>query len=397
MTVAFHSATNKFAPRLGSQYLAHERLEGTLPISAVDTITLAFRHTKRQLIEPFRFWQWTRLAIVGLLAGEMGSGGGFNVPSGFHIPQQGGGSSRHLMAQGLPHLDPAALAALIAVAVIIGFVFMIIMLYVSSVMRFVLFDSVLAKECKIRKSWIARQGPGWKFFLWHIGFLLVMIAASVILLGIPAALAFGMGWFNQPRQHLAPLIILGLLTFAVFFLFVIATALVQVLTKDFVVPQMALEGISAIEGWRRLWAMMQAEKSGYAVYIGMKIVLAIGAGIVIGIATILLGLLIAVPAIVVAIVTVMTGKSAGLEWNVFTITAAVVAGCVLFAIFFYVVALISVPAIVFFPAYSIYFFAPRYRPLSLVLYPPPAASPLLTSNTWPPPEPPEIPPTPQPA
>ena len=38
------------------------------------------------------------------------------------------------------------------------------------------------------------------------------------------------------------------------------------------------------------------------------------------------------------------------------------AGCVLFAIFFYVVALISVPAIVFFPAYSIYFFAPRYRP-----------------------------------
>ena len=140
-----------------------------------------------------------------------------------------------------------------------------------------------------------------------------MIAASVILLGIPAALAFGMGWFDQPRQHLAPLIILGLLTFAVFFLFVIATALVQVLTKDFVVPQMALEGISAIEGWRRLWAMMQAEKSGYAVYIGMKIVLAIGAGIVIGIATILLGLLIAVPAIVVAIVTVMTGKT--LAWS----------------------------------------------------------------------------------
>ncbi len=368
-----------------------------MPISAVDTITLAFRHTKRQLIEPFRFWQWTRLAIVGLLAGEMGSGGGVNFPSGFHIPQQGGGSSRHFMAQGLPHLDPAILAALIGVAAVTGFIFVVAMLYVSSVMRFILFDSVLAKECRIRKSWTARQGPGWKYFLWHIGYLLIMIAASVILIGIPAALAFGMGWFNQPRQHLAPLILLGILTFAIFFLFVIAAALVQVLTKDFVVPQMALEGIGALDGWRRLWAMMKAEKSAYAIYIGMKIVLAIGAGIVIGIATILLGLILAVPAIVVAVVTVMTGKSAGLEWNVFTITAAVVAGCVLFAIFFYIVSLISVPAIVFFPAYSIYFFAPRYRPLSLALYPPPADTALQASNNWPPPEPPTIPPAPQPA
>ena len=36
----------------------------------------------------------------------------------------------------------------------------------------------------------------------------------------------------------------------------------------------------------------------------------------------------------------------------------------------YLVSLISVPAIVFFPAYSIYFFAARYRPLSLALYSP---------------------------
>ncbi|HEV2470142.1 MAG TPA: hypothetical protein VGS78_13205 [Candidatus Sulfotelmatobacter sp.] len=43
------------------------------------------------------------------------------------------------------------------------------------------------------------------------------------------------------------------------------------------------------------------------------------------------------------------------------------------AILFYVIALVSVPAIVFFPAYSIYFFAPRYRPLSVALYPPPNA------------------------
>jgi hypothetical protein len=176
--------------------------------------------------------------------------------------------------------------------------------------------------------------------------------------------------------------------FFVFFAFAIAAAVVQVLTKDFVVPQMALEGIGAIEGWRRLWLMIQLEKTGYAIYVGMKIVLAIGAGIIIGIASIILALIVAVPIIGIAIAAVFAGKTSGMTWNVFTITAAIVAGCVVFAIVFYLIALVSVPAIVFFPAYSIYFFAARYRPLSLVLYPPP-------SGYSPPSEPPPMDPTPQ--
>ncbi len=43
-------------------------------------------------------------------------------------------------------------------------------------------------------------------------------------------------------------------------LFFVATVVILVLTKDFVVPQMALEDIDAMEGWRRLWPMMQAPK-----------------------------------------------------------------------------------------------------------------------------------------
>lgn len=358
-----------------------------MPISAVDTITLAFQHTKRQLIQPFRFWQWTRLAFVGLLAGEMGSGGSFNFPSNFRIPHQGG-PSRHFAAQTFPHIDPALVGSLIAVLIVTGLVFFIVMLYISSVMRFILFDSVLAKECHIRDGWSRRQGPGWRLFLWHLGFLFVTFGCMAVLVGIPALFAYGMGWFTTPREHIVPLVLTGIVVFFVFFAFAIAAAVVQVLTKDFVVPQMALEGIGAIEGWRRLWPMIQPEKSGYAIYVGMKIVLAIGAGIVIGIASIILALIVAVPIIGIAIAAVFAGKTSGMTWNVFTITAAIVAGCVVFAIFFYLIALVSVPAIVFFPAYSIYFFAARYRPLSLVLYPPP-------SGYSPPSEPPPMDPTPQ--
>ncbi|MGA8343109.1 MAG: hypothetical protein WB781_14335 [Candidatus Sulfotelmatobacter sp.] len=346
-----------------------------MPISAVDTITLAFQHTKRQLLQPFRFGQWTRLAVVGLLAGEMGSGGSFNFPTSF---PHSTGTSRHFMEQGFPKIDPAILGGLIATLVVTGVVFLIVMMYINSVMRFILFDSVLTKECRIRQGWSRRQSAGWKYFLWQLGFMLVTLAGIAILLGIPAGFAFGMGWFNPPREHVLALVLSGIVVFFLMFVFFLTVAVVHVFTKDFVVPQMALEDIGAVEGWRRLWPMIQAEQGGYAVYVGMKIVLAIGAGIVIGIASLILGLIVAIPAAGLGIIAVLTGKTAGLTWNVFTITLAVVVGCMFLAVFLYLVALIAVPAIVFFPAYAIYFFAARYRSLSLVLYPPPPPLALVT-------------------
>jgi hypothetical protein len=365
-----------------------------LPISAVDSISLAVEHTKQQLFKPFRFGQWTKLAIVGLLAGELGSGGGLNR-SNFNFPQHPG-TSQHFFDSGLSGIDPALLASLIAVLVFAGLTFGIIMLYVSSVMRFILFDSILAKQCHIRQGWSRRQGPGWRYFLWHLLYLLVALGGLVVLVCIPLALAFAMGWLKAPKEHLLPLILGGVILFFVLVLFLIAMAVISVLTKDFVVPQMALEDIGALEGWRRLWPAIQAEKGGYAGYIGMKILMAIGAGIVVGIATLILGLIIAIPTVGLSIIAIFTGKSAGLTWNVYTITLAVVVGCILLAIFFYLIALLSVPVMVFFPAYSIYFFGSRYPALSRVLYPPPPTTTQIPSGAAPPYQPPPLPPTPEP-
>lgn len=359
-----------------------------MPISGVDTITLAFQHTKRQLVQPFRFWQWTRLALVGLLAGEMGSGG-FHVPTNFFPPHHGG-SSRHFLDPGvggfpgLDNFDPAMYAGLIAAIVGVAVVFGVIMMYISSVMRFILFDSVLAKECHIRVGWSRRQGPAWRFFLWQLGYMLVTLAGITILVGIPAAIALGLGWFKDPSDHVLGWVLGAIVLLFFILIFGVAAAVVQVMTKDFVIPQMALESIGPLEAWRRLWPMLQMEKGAYAAYIGMKVVLAIGAGIVIGIVSIILGLIVAIPAVGFGIVAVIGGKTAGLTWNAYTITLAVVVGCVLLAIFFYLMSLVAVPAIVFFPAYSIYFFAPRYRALSVVLYPPPPAPPAAPPEPLPP-------------
>ena len=366
-----------------------------MPISAVDTITLAFQHTKRQLIQPFRFGQWSRLALVGLLAGEMGSGGSCNAPSNFNIPQHPG-ASRHLLDTGFGSIDPALYAGMIAVLIVAGLVFGILFMYISSVMRFILFDSVLTKECHIRQGWSRRQYPGWRYFLFQLCYTLATLAGLVVLVGIPALFAYTAGWFHEPRQHVLGLVLGGIVVFFLLVIFGVTAAVVHVLTKDFVVPQMALESVGVIEAWRRLWPMLQSEQGGYAAYIGMKIVLAIGAGIIIGLVSLVAGLLFVIPAAGLVIAAVVGGKTAGLTWNVFTITIAVVVGCILLAVFMYLLALIAVPAIVFFPAYSIYFFAARYRALSLVLYPPPPPAPAFGTGGGPPQEPPPLPPIPQP-
>jgi hypothetical protein len=371
-----------------------------LPFSAVDAISPAIEHTKRQLFQPFRLGQWWRLGLVGLLAGELGSGG-FRVPnlSTFNLPRHTGGT-QNFQSSGLGGMDPMLLAGVIAVLLASGLVLGILLMYIGSVMRFILFDSVLARECHIRQGWSRRQGPGFRYFLWKLVYALAMFGVLVVLVGIPLGFAFAVGWLSDPKEHVVALVLGGIALFFAFIIFMLAAAVVYVLTKDFVVPQMALEGIGAMEGWSRLWAMIKAEKGGYAGYLGMKIVLAIVAGIIFGIIGFILALVILIPAVGVAIAAVLGGKAAGLSWTVGTITLAVVAGSVFLAVFLFIMSLISVPAIVFFPAYSIYFFAARYPRLSAVLYPAPPAPPvpqIPPGTSTPPYEPPPLPPAPAPA
>ena len=362
-----------------------------MPISAVDAITPAFQHARQQLLQPFRASQWAKLGLVGLLAGEMSSGGGGCNPGSFQMPTHPNHSQRFLEL-GLAGVNPMLYASLIAVLVVAGLVLMVLFLYANSVMRFVLFDSVVAKECRVWESWGRRQGPGRRYFVWQILLFLSWMVGLTILIGIPAGFAFLVGWLKAPKEHMIPLILGGMALFFVVMVFVVAQLVVHVMTKDFVVPQMALEEIGPIEGWRRLWPQIKAEKGGYAGYIGMKIVMGIGAAVVLGIVSAIVMLLFLIPVGGLGAVAVIAGMAAGLTWNLYTITLAVVAGCGAILFILYLLSLVSVPAVVFFPAYAIYFFASRYPALDVLLHPAPPP-PMISS---PPPEAPPLPPAPEP-
>jgi hypothetical protein len=351
----------------------------------VDAVQPAFQHVKQQLLKPFLFAQWARLALVGLLSGEAGAGGGcnsnFNWPSTPH--PRGSGQVIHAalrsqhshVAQPWQQLaqHPVMSAGLVTLLVVAGLGLFVLLIYISSVARFILFDSVIAKECHIRKGWVRHRHHGFQLFGWQILLLLASFASFMVVLGIPLAGAWSLGWFTHPREHLLALLLGGGVFLMLFFAFLLTLGVVHVMTKDFVVPQMALENISAMEGWRRLWLWLKAEKGGYGGYIGMKIVLAIGAGVVLGIITFIALLVLLIPVGGVGAIAVIAGAAAGLTWNLYTITLAVVAAGILFAVIMFVASFICVPAIVFFPAYSIHFFAPRYPALAALLWPQPVA------------------------
>jgi hypothetical protein len=345
-----------------------------LPISAADAINPALQHAKTQLFQPFRFRQWWRLSVVGFLAGELGSGG-FNAS--FQIPatHNHGGSKQFLGLSWPWHLGehPALLAGLITLLIVMALGIIVLFTYVSSVMRFILFDSIVTKECHIREGWARRRREGRHLFVWQILLSLLGLASLMVLIGIPLALAWGDGWFKHPGEHVGRLILGGLFLFFVLLTLVVGFAVVHVMTKDFVVPQMALEGISAFEGWNRLWLWLKAEKGAYAGYIGMKIVLAIAASMALTIISLIAILILLIPAGGIGAFVLLSAKAAGLSWNVYTITLAVAAAGALFAIVLFVVSLISVPTVVFFPAYSIYFFASRYPALASLIWPAPEA------------------------
>ncbi len=352
-----------------------------MPASAVDCVQPALQHVREQLFTRFRWGQWSRLALVGILAAELHVGGCNFGNFGQLLqqpPRSHSGLMRSSLPPGFPRFNPAHIpehlgqfVGLIVVAIFALIVLSVVFLYINSVFRFILFDSVLRRECSIGGGWSKWRRAGGRFFLWQIVFQIAVWLFLALLVGVPLALAFAAGWMTDLRQHLARLVIGGILLVGLFVVFALAAAVVQVLAKDFLVPLMALEGLDFADGWHRLLGMIGREKGRYAVYLLLKLVLAIAAGILFTIIAIVPVLFVVVP----AVIAMVAGSAAGMGWNVTTISLAIIFGSLLFFLLIYLVALVCVPATVFFPAYAMYFLAARYPALDALLHPAPAPAP----------------------
>jgi hypothetical protein len=360
-----------------------------LPVSAVDCVQPALHHTRQQLFTRFHFGQWTRLALVGILAAEVHVGGcNFgNVGQFTHPRKPENMPSLSRLPSGWPPFNPSHISdhlgqivGLIVVAVFVAVVLGFVFLYLNSVFRFVLFDSVLRRECSISEAWRRWDRAGGRFFLWQIVLQIAVWLFLLVLVVVPVAVALAAGWATNLREHIARLIVGVILLGGLLLVFALTTVVVQVLARDFLVPIMALENLDFADGWHRLLGIIGPEKGRFAVYLLLKLVLSIAAGILSTIIAIIPALIVVIP----SVVAVLAGRAAGMGWNVATISLAIIFGTLLLLLLIYLIALVSVPATVFFPAYALYFLAARYPTLDVLLHPVPV-----------PPPAPELPPVPE--
>jgi hypothetical protein len=367
-----------------------------LAVSAVDCVQPALQHTREQLFRPFRFGQWSRLALVGFLAAELHTSGcnfnGFSFP----FPQQRRG--HEFVAAPFPVIDPAhiaqlagLIAALVGIAIVVFFIF----LYLNSVFRFILFDSVIKKRCSISEGWSRWHRAGRRYFVWQLVLLITEFLTLGVLIGVPLACAAALGWFRNIGQHLGRTVLGVILLLGLLLVFFLLAIIVQLLAKDFLVPIMALDDEDFADGWSRLLALIRPEPGKFAIYLLLKVVMAVAAAILFGILLILPILALVLP----AVLAVFAGYKAGLGWNAATVSLAIIGGTMLLSLLLYLVALVNVPATIFFPAFSLYFFASRYPKLDALLNPAPMpVAPVLPPlpEFSPPFEAPPLPPSPEP-
>jgi len=338
--------------------------------SAVDAISPAFEHTKRQLFRPFRFGRWARLAVVAVVTGEFANGG-FSGSSNFNFPTatQPGHKFSLLVEPWQENWPELLLRYLpwILVGVVALLCLWTLWYYAESVFRFILFDAVLRGKYEIRAGWRQWRAAGRSYFWWQMAFSSVLLVVMGIVAGVPALLCWRAGIFKSPGDYIGTLIGVGLLVFFALMAVVLLGLLISLLARDFVVPVMAMENVRVLDGWRRLLPMLRGEKGAYAVYVLMKIVLTVGSAILFGILNAIVFLCLAIPVGIVGVLLYVAAKTTGFVWNAYTMTAAGVLGvAALFAIF-YVSGFVYAPGLMFFQSYALRFLGARYEKLGAAL------------------------------
>jgi len=195
--------------------------------------------------------------------------------------------------------------------------------------------------------------------------MLAALAALALMLGPIIWIAVTAKGHNPGA--LAAAITTVILLFLAGMVLLAAVMVLSVLAKDFVVPYVALEGVSVTEGWRRLGAVMAADWKNFAGYLLMKAVLAVGSAMFFAIIDVIVIFVLAVPTVAVIVVIVALWPKGPPPMSL--IAAAVAGGALALSALFYLIAFISVPATYFFQSYALHFQAERYPRLAGLLRP----------------------------
>ncbi|HZS29138.1 MAG TPA: hypothetical protein VFB76_18065 [Candidatus Angelobacter sp.] len=349
-------------------------------LSAIDSIGPAFSRVGTILFKPFRLGTWIKMGFIGLLGGGLAT---FSMNMNFHAPImpprdshgdfpsdllyeiQRAIHSVHL--ENYLHTHFHIIVAVLALIIAISLIF----LYLFCRFRFVLFDSVISSQPTVKRGWRQYASQANRYFGFWLAFRIVTLASMVFIIGVPLWHAYKSGAFSGDGSIASLFHMLASIALSAFAA-VAVFAIVSTLMKDFIMPIMALDGLLLGDAWSALWRVIASEPGAWLGYLGMKVVLAIGAGIALAIAGFIAMLpallIIGIPVsvlVVPGVFALKAGATAG------AIILFVIAGALAITGLFCLYMILIAPLTVFFPAYAFYFFGGRYPKLGALLWPEP--------------------------
>ena len=322
-------------------------------LSPTDALSPAWESTVHLLFRPFNRRLWITLSIVCIFLGGGTSTAAFQwgfgaLPFDFHA-QEFLARVRLVMAE---HVS------LMVLAVVVGLGFVLSMIYVRCVLRFILIEAVIKQEVAMVQAWKSLEANGRFYFLWLISLVGSFTVAAAA--GALASFRF-LGFLRDsgsPEWLVTVLLIVELVSVIAIGLLI---AIIITLTDDLVAPVMYAERISLPAAWRVFWNLMRRDSAAIFLYVGLR--LAVGMGISFGVLCVLFPVLMGLSsgALVSAAMVILMLRVVGLSWawNPVTLVVGGLALIIFTSLLFSVLSVIGMPGQVYLQNYGVRFIASR--------------------------------------
>lgn len=224
-------------------------------------------------------------------------------------------------------------------AAFIGLVAWLVFTVIGSVMEFVLVDALRSGSVTIRSR--ARR------YLWKglslFAFRLVLTVVAFASIAIPAYLVVRPIDSIEAIETVSISTLGGLIALAIFVALVYG--LISRLTTEFVVPVMLHTDRGLFAGWSRFWRTVRANLGEYVVYVVLATIIDIIAAIGLGIVSVMVLFVVAIPFVLLGLISFLLGPLA--------IPFLVVIGLAAVVAFLLIGALIRMPVVVYIRYYAL--------------------------------------------
>ncbi len=269
-------------------------------VSVTGPVESAWASMKKILFQPFDMGKWFALGFSAWLATLMeGGGGSFNNFSGGGDSGSGAQSLEQFASGARSFWDEmqAVLVAAVVALVIVGFVVGIVLMWVRSRGKFMFLDNLVHNRDEVKKPWAEFAQHGNSLFKWTLGYsvimlliFLVLMASTVVGVVVPCIKAE-----TFVTSTIPVIVIIGLLWIAV----AIVGGYIMRFLEDFIIPIMYRKDMTATEAWSCFAGYYRANTGRMLGYGLFYLLLGMGAGMAVMLATILtcciLGCIAAIP------------------------------------------------------------------------------------------------------